>query len=251
MQLHLQRPVDDNPAPAPARSLGQRVRALRHARGLRRVDTARAADTTSTWLSRLERGHIPHPRPDVLARLARVLGVSPHTLLTGEPDPPRTAPTPPRADGRAADSTPVVVDLLTEAVHYGNFAAARPMLAPGFAVQGAVPGGRLDAGEIKSVIERLRSAFPDLRISIDDAMADGERVAFRWTLQGTRRDSISEVPTIEGLFQCRGSATLVMRNGILTEGTVALDDLNHRQFNQLGITAAGWSADGGKATALR
>jgi steroid delta-isomerase-like uncharacterized protein len=41
--------------------------------------------------------------------------------------------------------------------------------------------------EFKAVIEGVRSAFPDLPFTIQDEIAEADKVAIRWTLTGTQR----------------------------------------------------------------
>jgi len=38
---------------------------------------------------------------------------------------------------------------------------------------------------LKQLIAAYRTAFPDLKINIDDIFAEGGRVAFRWSVSGT------------------------------------------------------------------
>jgi predicted ester cyclase len=42
-------------------------------------------------------------------------------------------------------------------------------------------------GPTREATERLRTAFPDYRLKIDDQIAEGDRVATVWTAQGTHR----------------------------------------------------------------
>ena len=38
-----------------------------------------------------------------------------------------------------------------------------------------------------------RSAFPDLHMTIDDMVAEGDRVAYRWTVRGTHRGAHTQL----------------------------------------------------------
>src|SRR5713101_3241137 len=42
---------------------------------------------------------------------------------------------------------------------------------------------------------RWRTAFPDLRATIEDIFAEGDKVIVRWTLSGTHRGNI-EIPSV-------------------------------------------------------
>jgi predicted ester cyclase len=47
---------------------------------------------------------------------------------------------------------------------------------------------------VKRFSRRLRSAYPDYRIAVEDVNADGDRVAVRRTLRGTLRGELIGVP---------------------------------------------------------
>lgn len=72
-----------------------------------------------------------------------------------------------------------------EIVNQGKMAVAQELVAPDFIELDPFPGqapGR--AGLIES-IERLRTAFPDLAWSIEEVVAEGEKVASCHTWSGT------------------------------------------------------------------
>ena len=48
-------------------------------------------------------------------------------------------------------------------------------------------------GEIEHTYMMLRTAFPDLHITIDDLIAEGDRVAGRFTLTGTHQGTLQGV----------------------------------------------------------
>jgi transcriptional regulator with XRE-family HTH domain len=61
--------------------LARNVVALRRARGLSQEELCRRAQLTRSYLWAIEKG-TRNPSLDVIARLAEVLGVEPHELLT-------------------------------------------------------------------------------------------------------------------------------------------------------------------------
>lgn len=62
-----------------------------------------------------------------------------------------------------------------EALRTGDLAAA-----------GTVLGPRLKAGA-KSSAAAAKQAFPDLRLTLDDVIAEGDKVVARWSAHGTHR----------------------------------------------------------------
>jgi steroid delta-isomerase-like uncharacterized protein len=43
---------------------------------------------------------------------------------------------------------------------------------------------------VRQQAQGYRSAFPDVRITVEDQLADGERVATRWTARGTHKGEL-------------------------------------------------------------
>ena len=119
--------------------LGGRVRAVRQARGLTPMQVARAAGVTRVWLSRLERGRVPHPDTGTLVRLAEAMGLTLSDLLDQQPAPRGSSGT---AMGPVAPSAGVeepdlvaaqdaVRNLLTPVVGYLQLLARHPRALAG------------------------------------------------------------------------------------------------------------------------
>jgi AcrR family transcriptional regulator/DNA-binding XRE family transcriptional regulator len=65
--------------------LGQRLRAMRLAKGLTQDDVAKRAGFTNTYISKIERGAVALP-PSTLSRLGKALRVAPEQFLVDEVD---------------------------------------------------------------------------------------------------------------------------------------------------------------------
>jgi predicted ester cyclase len=46
---------------------------------------------------------------------------------------------------------------------------------------------------IKMIVQTYRGAYPDLRMTIDDQIAEGDRVVTRWTARGTHQGPLGEI----------------------------------------------------------
>ena len=223
-----------------ASELGSRVRALRYARGLRRVDAARAADVTSTWLSRVERGHVPNPAPDALLRLAAVLGVTVHELLTGEPETPRVEEPRPSVEQNRA----LVEDLVTEVVNHGNLGVAELVLAPTYTIHGPFPDIAIPRPFVIRALQRLRRAFPDVQVTIDEIIPDERRVAVRWRLRGTHRGMVGEVRPTGKTVDYAGMAIFGIQGGRVAEAWMSGDATDRTLMQALGLLPPDRSDDG-------
>lgn len=68
-----------------------------------------------------------------------------------------------------------------------NESVAEELLAPDFVDHSPFPGVSPDRDGVKRLFAALHVAFPDLRATIHDQIAEGDRVATRKTLRGTHR----------------------------------------------------------------
>ena len=82
----------------------------------------------------------------------------------------------------------------------------------------------------------LRTAFPDLRINVEDEIAEGDRAAFRWTMRGTNRGALMGVPATGKPMQISGSTIIRVAGGRIVESWTHADFLG--MFQQLGIIPA-------------
>ena len=69
----------------------------------------------------------------------------------------------------------------------GNLAAVDELVAGDFVGYG--PGRRVARGPeaLKQTVTRMRTAFPYLHFTVEDEIAEGDKVVTRWTGRGTHR----------------------------------------------------------------
>ena len=67
-------------------------------------------------------------------------------------------------------------------------------------------------------IPRLRAGFPDFRFSILDQIAEGDRVATRWTIDGTHMGKFQGMPPSGKRIEVTGITIFRIANGKLIEG---------------------------------
>jgi steroid delta-isomerase-like uncharacterized protein len=79
----------------------------------------------------------------------------------------------------------------------------------------------------------LRTAFPDLRFTVEDQIADGDRVVSRWTARGTHQGEFAGIPPTGRQGVIRGTSTFRIAEGKVVECWTNMDDLGLLQ--QLGI----------------
>ena len=72
-----------------------------------------------------------------------------------------------------------------EVIPAGNPSAMRDVMAPDFLDHDPLPGQPAGAAGGEYVVSTMHTAHPDLQFTIDDLMAEADRVTIRWTLRGT------------------------------------------------------------------
>jgi steroid delta-isomerase-like uncharacterized protein len=78
-----------------------------------------------------------------------------------------------------------------------------------------------------------RTAFPDIRLTIDDIIAEGETVVARWSCRGTHKGDLSGIPPTGKQVNITGVSIARFANGKMAEGWVNWDALALMQ--QLGV----------------
>lgn len=86
--------------------------------------------------------------------------------------------------------------------------------------------------EYKERVTFFRTAFPDLVVSFDEAVAEGSKVAVRWTASGTQKGALGDVPASNRRFETSGCSIMRIENGRITDEYATWDSLGFMQ--QLG-----------------
>lgn len=133
----------------------------------------------------------------------------------------------------------VVSRLIEEGFNQGNLDVLDEIVAPEFAHYSA---GKMDVQGpegYKGLVGMLRAAFPDLHITIEDIIAQGDKVTVRQTYTGTQQGMLMGPPDIpptgkEVVFT--GICHYQITDGKLVKGLTEFDQLGMLQ--QLGVMPA-------------
>src|SRR5450432_3910313 len=79
---------------------------------------------------------------------------------------------------------------IQEAFNEGRLDALDSLLAPTYVLHDAPPGAPSGPHAVAAVVSMFRAAFPDLAITIDELVAEGDTVCARATTRGTHRGTI-------------------------------------------------------------
>lgn len=97
----------------------------------------------------------------------------------------------------------------------GNFAALGAILTPDFVLHS--PDEVRGADGLSSMVERYRSALPDLELTIDHQFAAGDYVASRFTIRGTQDGDLMGVPASGLPVEFTGITISRCRDGRIAE----------------------------------
>lgn len=86
------------------------------------------------------------------------------------------------------------------------------------------------------------AAFPDMRIDTEDVVADGDKVATRWTLTGTHNGNLMGIPPTGKPVNVSAITIQRIAEGKIVEGWTIFDVLGMMQ--QIGVIPAPGQASG-------
>ena len=98
---------------------------------------------------------------------------------------------------------------------------------------GTLPGLPNGPEGSKQFVTTYRNAFPDVRFTIDDQIAEGDKVVTRWTAHGTHQGELQGIPATGKSTTVTGIAVNRLVNGKIAESWGIFDQFGMLQ--QLGV----------------
>ena len=100
----------------------------------------------------------------------------------------------------------------------GNYEILDELVASDF-VGHSPPNGDLPGPEgIRQYVAAMRAAFPDVHFTVEDQVAEGDRVVTRWQATGTQRGEFAGVPATGRRATVTGITISRVANGKFVEG---------------------------------
>ncbi|MGN6033187.1 MAG: ester cyclase, partial [Thermomicrobiales bacterium] len=125
----------------------------------------------------------------------------------------------------------IAVRFFTEGLAQGNLAVIDEIYDPNGRHNAAFFPAAQDLESIKGVLSGLRTAFPDIQVSVDDVLSDGEFVVVRWTDTGTFTNEILGFAPTGSLVSWTGMNIFQFACGRIIESWAQSDTLT-----QLGLS---------------
>jgi steroid delta-isomerase-like uncharacterized protein len=114
----------------------------------------------------------------------------------------------------------------TELFTTGDEALADAILSPDIVFHEPSRDGELRGIDaLKSFVAEYRRAFPDARSTVEDQVAEGDKVVTRWQARGTHAGPLGELPATGRAFDVGGITIERFADGRIAEVWVARDEL--------------------------
>ncbi len=124
-----------------------------------------------------------------------------------------------------------------EVWNQGKIAVLDEVLAPNFVFRDPALPEPHSLEDYKRYVTQLRSAFPDLHFTIEDTIAEGDKVVMRWTWHGTNTGDfvtpMMRLPATGKHVTVTGITFLYLAEGKVVEMWINPDTLG--LFQQLGL----------------
>jgi steroid delta-isomerase-like uncharacterized protein len=134
------------------------------------------------------------------------------------------------------DLKAIVQRYYAEVILTGNFAVLEEVVAKEIVAHGpGFPDIKGHATFLQSV-QSFRTAFPDVQGTVEDVLAEGDRVVVRWTEQGTHQGEYAGIAATGKAMQWTGISIYRLAEGQIVEMWVQMDHLG--LLRQLGAIPA-------------
>jgi steroid delta-isomerase-like uncharacterized protein len=121
----------------------------------------------------------------------------------------------------------------------GDAGMADEIVADGYANHDAADPP-LNVEEVKAAVTKFKEAFPDARLTMSFQLAEGDRVASRYTWSGTHQGEFAGIPATGKAVNWTSTVTFRIAGGKISEAWLSSDRLSLMQ--QLGVVPTPESA---------
>ncbi len=125
---------------------------------------------------------------------------------------------------------------LEEVWNQHNPDAVDEIYALDFVNRSAPPGMPDDRAGLKALVGMNLGAFPDLKVTSDSLVAEGDKVVHHWTATGTHKGELMGIPATGKRVKMTGIAIVRIAGGKIAELWMESDQMGMMQ--QLGVVPA-------------
>jgi predicted ester cyclase len=131
--------------------------------------------------------------------------------------------------------------IFDEVMNQGRLAVVDELFAPTSITHQASGPGEPAAAGLRQLAASLRQSYPDLRFTVEDQIAEGDKVVTRFTMRGTNRGELllgpgAPLPATGKAVTISGIVINRIAGGRIVENWVVVDELGN--LRQLGLFPA-------------
>lgn len=130
----------------------------------------------------------------------------------------------------------IALRLINEVWNAGSLEVLDEIMAPDFVSHGPTHDETKNLDDFRTFVAAMRSAFPDLVITAEQVIADGERMAVAWRVTGTNTGTLDELPATGQSASLLGVTLYRFADGKIAESWYAWNELD--LLTQLGLIPA-------------
>ena len=130
------------------------------------------------------------------------------------------------------DNKNVIRTFIEVVINQGRLERADDIVIEDFVELDPLPGQAQGREGLKEVIRQMRSAFPDINWTVDEMLAEGDKVLTRFTWSGTHEGAFLGVPATGRRITVKGMVIDRLVAGKMAESRILMDTLGMMQ--QLG-----------------
>jgi steroid delta-isomerase-like uncharacterized protein len=141
----------------------------------------------------------------------------------------------PTKNTKATDNETAIRLLIEEAWNQGNVGAVEELVEPDAIDHDPARPANLPQGRegLRESVSMFRAAFPDLRLSIDEIFAHGDKVVWRWHSEGTQAGEFQGLLPTNKRGEVTGISIARFESGKVVESWSEWDNLG--LLRQLGV----------------
>jgi steroid delta-isomerase-like uncharacterized protein len=131
------------------------------------------------------------------------------------------------------DNKAVVARFYDEVLNQRKVAVLDELAVEDYVEHDPFPGQGNGRADLKARAQLLQSAFDPLRFTVEDVIAEGDKVVVRWKNAGTHSGSFLGIPATNKTFSVAGIDVHLVRDGRIAEHWHVVDQLG--QMQQMGL----------------
>ena len=134
------------------------------------------------------------------------------------------------------DNKTIIKMFVEEVINQGKLDRGDDLVVADFVELDPLPGQQQGREGLKEVIGQMRAAFPDMHWVLEEMIAEGDKVASRFTWTGTHRGPFLGIPATGRSVTVKGVVIDRLVEGRMADSRILMDTLGMMQ--QLGVIPA-------------